>query len=129
MASTLAIPLGARLPAALRIAIRIWLLAIASVRRALLPALDIVMRVVVAQALLRSAVVKLSDWDVALTLATHEYPVHFMAPATAAVVGVGIELVGARPGAPRRSVLRDGHHQPPRGHDAQSHGRFRWELG
>lgn len=94
MASTQATPLGARLPAALRIAIRIWLLGIASARQALFPALDLLIRFVVAQALLRSAFVKLADWDVALTLATHEYPVPFMAPATAAVVGAGIELVG-----------------------------------
>lgn len=94
MPSPSIMPLGASLPGPFRIAARVWLLGFASLRAALFPFLDLIVRISIGQALLRSALVKLADWDVALTLATHEYPVGFMAPATAALVGLTIELVG-----------------------------------
>jgi NADH dehydrogenase/putative oxidoreductase len=42
-----------------------------------------------------SAVVKLTNWDAALYLAAHEYPVTWMNPVTAAYLGVSIEFFGA----------------------------------
>lgn len=59
------------------------------------PLMDILRRPAVSQAFLMSAFVKLSNWDNALYLAAHEYPVSWMDPVLAAYVGVTIELVGA----------------------------------
>ena len=94
MSSSRTMPFGAGLPPSLRIGLRIWLLAIKSARGAFFPFLDLALRASIALTLLRSALVKLADWDVALALATYEYPVAFMAPATAAALGAVIELVG-----------------------------------
>lgn len=54
---------------------------------------DLFVRVMIAQHFLRSGLVKLSDWDTALQLATYEYPVTWMAPENAALVGLLIELI------------------------------------
>lgn len=59
------------------------------------PLLDIIRRPAIAQAFFLSALVKLSDWDNALYLAEHEYPVSWMNHVTAAHLGVSIEIVGA----------------------------------
>jgi len=55
---------------------------------------DLFVRVMIAQQFLRSGLVKLSDWDTALQLATQEYPVSWMAPEHAALLGLLIELIG-----------------------------------
>ncbi len=63
--------------------------------KTLAPLVDLITRVLIAKAFLVSAVIKLSDWDNALALAHDEYPVSWMDPVTAAVIGVTIELLGA----------------------------------
>ena len=60
----------------------------------LYPLTDLAIRLWIAQAFIVSGVLKISDWDTALTLATYEYPVLWMAPGTAALLGVVIELAG-----------------------------------
>ncbi|MEY4271107.1 MAG: hypothetical protein RLZZ58_2323, partial [Pseudomonadota bacterium] len=87
-------PAGAWLPPPVRIGLRIWFGTMRSARDAALPLFDLLVRVVVAKGLLASALVKLADWSVALSLAANEYPVSFMAPQSAASLGVTIELVG-----------------------------------
>ncbi len=59
------------------------------------PLVDLIIRVFIAKTFLVSAIIKLSDWDNALALSRDEYPVSWMDPATAAVIGVSIELLGA----------------------------------
>jgi len=56
---------------------------------------DLLIRVWLAQTFFVSAVVKLADWNKALYLSTHEYPVTWLDPVTAAYIGVSIEFVGA----------------------------------
>ncbi|MEL6529540.1 MAG: FAD-dependent oxidoreductase [Pseudomonadota bacterium] len=58
------------------------------------PFTDLVVRIFVAFAFFRSGLVKATDWDTALYLAANEYPVSWMEPTTAAVVGLSIELIG-----------------------------------
>ena len=48
-----------------------------------------------AQAFWVSGVLRLANWDTALTLATHEYPVPWLDPFTAAVLGITIEVLGS----------------------------------
>ncbi|MFM9882626.1 MAG: DoxX family membrane protein, partial [Burkholderiales bacterium] len=59
------------------------------------PLVDLIIRVLIAKTFLVSAIIKLSDWDNALALSHDEYPVPWMDPVTAAVIGVAIELLGA----------------------------------
>src|SRR5215831_6634770 len=56
---------------------------------------DLLVRVWLAQAFFVSAVVKLADWNKALYLSSHEYPVTWLDPVTAAYIGVSIEFLGA----------------------------------
>ncbi len=63
--------------------------------KTLAPLVDLTIRVFIAKTFLVSAIIKLSDWDNALALSRDEYPVSWMDPATAAVIGVSIELFGA----------------------------------
>lgn len=94
MTKSATIPAGAHVPPAVRIALRVWL-ATAQAGIALgRPLFLFAVRLLLARSLLASALVKVADWDVALTLATFEYPVPFIAPANAALLGVTIELVG-----------------------------------
>lgn len=58
------------------------------------PLTDIVIRFFIGMWFLRSGLVKATDWDTALRLATFEYPVSWMDPFDAAVTGLTIELVG-----------------------------------
>jgi len=58
------------------------------------PLVDLLIRLWVSQAFIVSGVVKLSNWDSALYLATYEYPVSWMSPSIATVLGVTIELIG-----------------------------------
>jgi NADH dehydrogenase/putative oxidoreductase len=59
------------------------------------PWLDLLLRLRLAQIFFVSAVVKLANWDNALYLSAHEYPVAWMDPVTAAYVGIVIEFGGA----------------------------------
>ncbi|HPE73888.1 MAG TPA: FAD-dependent oxidoreductase, partial [Candidatus Competibacter sp.] len=61
----------------------------------LYPFLDLAIRLWLAQAFWVSGVLKLANWDTALTLATYEYPVPWLDPFTAAVLGVSIEVLGS----------------------------------
>ena len=56
--------------------------------------LDLVIRLWLAQGFVLSAILKLTDWNTAILLATYEYPVSWMSPAQAAWTGVGVELIG-----------------------------------
>ncbi len=62
--------------------------------RVIAPPVDLVIRLVLAQGFLVSAVLKLSDWNTALYLAANEYPVAWLDPRVAAILGVTIELAG-----------------------------------
>ncbi|QCO19368.1 DoxX family membrane protein (plasmid) [Azospirillum brasilense] len=57
------------------------------------PALDIAVRLWLAQAFWVSGIVKLHDWEQALYLARYEYPVSWLNPVPAAWIGAGIELL------------------------------------
>ncbi len=60
----------------------------------LYPFLDLAIRLWLAQLFWVSGVLKLANWDNALLLATYEYPVSWLDPATAAALGVAIEVIG-----------------------------------
>jgi len=59
------------------------------------PVLDLIIRLSIAQVFFVSGFLKLTDWDNALYLAANEYPVSWMAPLTAAWIGVAIEVAGS----------------------------------
>ena len=59
------------------------------------PKVDFLIRLALAEIFFVSGVLKLGSWQSALYLATYEYPVRFMPPHMAAVVGVCIEVIGA----------------------------------
>jgi len=58
------------------------------------PKVDVLIRLALAEIFFVSGVLKLTHWDTALYLASNEYPVSFLSPTTAAVVGVTIEVGG-----------------------------------
>ena len=58
------------------------------------PFTDLITRFFIGMWFLRSGLVKAADWDVAILLATNEYPVSWMDPVTAATTGLAIELIG-----------------------------------
>lgn len=60
----------------------------------LYPFLDLTIRLWLAQLFWVSGVLKLANWDNALLLATYEYPVSWLDPATAAALGIAIEVIG-----------------------------------
>ena len=57
------------------------------------PKLDLLVRLGVAQGFFVSGVLKVTNWESALYLAAHEYPVRWMDPVLAAWLGAAIELV------------------------------------
>jgi NADH dehydrogenase/putative oxidoreductase len=59
------------------------------------PALDLVVRLSIAQVFFVSGVLKAANWDNALLLAASEYPVSWLDPIAAAWLGAGIELIGS----------------------------------
>jgi NADH dehydrogenase/putative oxidoreductase len=65
------------------------------IRGLLWPKVDLLIRLALAEIFFVSGVLKLTNWHTALDLAANEYPVSFMAPVTAATVGVAIEVGGA----------------------------------
>lgn len=58
------------------------------------PVVDLAVRLWIAQAFIVSGVLKVTNWQTAVYLATYEYPVSWMEPGTAALLGVAIELIG-----------------------------------
>lgn len=70
-----------------------WEDAIAVLSHGFAPLLDLAVRLWLAQIFFVSGVLKTANWDVTVFLYTHEHPVPGLAPATAAVLGTGIELV------------------------------------
>lgn len=58
------------------------------------PFLDLAIRLWLAQLFWVSGILKLADWNNALTLATYEYPVAWLDPVTAAALGIAIEIIG-----------------------------------
>jgi NADH dehydrogenase/putative oxidoreductase len=58
------------------------------------PKLDLLVRLAIAQGFFVSGVLKVTNWEAALYLASHEYPVSWMDPVLAAWLGAAIELVG-----------------------------------
>ena len=59
------------------------------------PVADLAIRLWLAQVFLVSGILKLADWPTALHLARFEYPVTWLDPTIAAVLGVTVEIVGA----------------------------------
>src|SRR4249920_3127661 len=59
------------------------------------PLFDLLVRLWLAQTFFVSGVLKLANWDTALYLAQYEYPVSWLVPSTAAVLGTTVELGGA----------------------------------
>lgn len=59
------------------------------------PVLDLTIRVWLARILFVSGFLKLTDWDRALYLSAHEYPVAWLDPVAAAWLGAGIEVGGS----------------------------------
>lgn len=62
-------------------------------RRTAGPAVDLIVRLWLAQSFWVSGIVKLHDWEQALYLARFEYPVSWLDPVAAAGIGAGIELL------------------------------------
>lgn len=83
-----------RLPPFLRVTVRRWSKVYTAGSRVFWQFTDLFVRIAVAQYFIRSGMVKASDWDTAVLLATNEYPVSWMEPTTAAAVGIAIELIG-----------------------------------
>ena len=82
-----------RLPPFLRVTVRRWIKLFRSGSSLGATFTDIAIRITIAQSFLRSGLVKAGNWDTALALARFEYPVSWMAPDTAALTGLLIELV------------------------------------
>ncbi len=64
-----------RLSPFIRVTLRRWIKTYRSINMLVSPFFDLMVRLLVAQAIFRSGIVKLSDWDTALNLARFEYPV------------------------------------------------------
>ena len=58
------------------------------------PKFDALIRLGLAQAFFVSGVMKATHWSATLSAASHDFPVRFMAPVTAAYGGVSVEVVG-----------------------------------
>jgi len=84
-----------QLPRVIRITLRIWPKVYGGVPASARPLFDLAVWLAVAQVLLASGLVKLTDWSRARALATFEYPVTFMDAPTAAVTGLAIEVAPA----------------------------------
>lgn len=63
--------------------------------RSLGPIVDLLIRLWLAHSFFVSGILKIANWDTALTLSRLEYPVSWMDPVTAAYIGVTIELLGS----------------------------------
>jgi NADH dehydrogenase/putative oxidoreductase len=89
-----ATPLAAR-AGRLADAMRLWADAVRVAQRTLGPLADLLIRLWLAQVFFVSGVLKASNWDNALLLAEHEYPVSWLDPVTAAWLGAATELGGS----------------------------------
>jgi NADH dehydrogenase FAD-containing subunit/uncharacterized membrane protein YphA (DoxX/SURF4 family) len=58
------------------------------------PFLDLLIRLWLGQTFLIAGLIKIANWDSAIFLATYEYPVSWMSPLVAAVLGAAIQVVG-----------------------------------
>jgi hypothetical protein len=58
------------------------------------PKVELAIRLWLGQIFFVSGVLKLTHWDTALYLATHEYPVSWLSAGAAATIGVSIEVIG-----------------------------------
>lgn len=58
------------------------------------PFLDLAIRLWLGQTFLIAGLLKVANWESALFLATFEYPVSWMSPLAAAIVGAGIQVIG-----------------------------------
>ena len=58
------------------------------------PKFDTLIRLALAQTFFASGVMKVTHWSATLAAATHDFPIRFMAPVTAAYGGVSVEVVG-----------------------------------
>ncbi|WP_093448649.1 FAD-dependent oxidoreductase [Sphingomonas sp. YR710] len=76
-----------------RITMRLWLAGWRTLRAAIAPPADLAIRITIGQAFLLSGLVKAMHWQDALYLARYEYPLSWISPAHAAVLGLAIELV------------------------------------
>ncbi len=83
-----------RLSPFVRVTLRSWAKLYSGGAEVFWPFTDLIVRFFLAQAFFRSGLVKAADWDKAVFLAANEYPVSWMAPDTAAAVGLSIELIG-----------------------------------
>jgi NADH dehydrogenase FAD-containing subunit/uncharacterized membrane protein YphA (DoxX/SURF4 family) len=63
-------------------------------QRLIWPKFDALIRLGLAQAFFVSGVMKMTHWSATLAAASHDFPVRFMAPVTAAYGGVSVEVVG-----------------------------------
>ena len=81
-------------PPFVRVTLRRWVKWYLDGTETFWPISDLVIRFFIGLWFLRSGLVKAADWDKALYLVANEYPVSWMSPGTAALTGVGIELVG-----------------------------------
>lgn len=63
-------------------------------QRFIWPKIDTLIRVGLAQAFFVSGVMKVTHWGATLAAASHDFPVRFMAPITAAYGGVTVEIAG-----------------------------------
>lgn len=66
----------------------------AAVERFAAPMVELLVRLWLAQAFVVSGILKFADWNNALYLAAHEYPVDWLDPVSAAWAGVLVELIG-----------------------------------
>jgi len=64
------------------------------IARTLGPGLDLALRIWLGQIFLLSGLLKVADWTTAVLLATNEYPVFWLAPETAALLGAIVEVGG-----------------------------------
>lgn len=64
------------------------------IERMLGPILDLAMRIWLGHKFLLSGLLKVADWPTAILLATHEYPVSWLTPETAALLGAVVQVGG-----------------------------------
>lgn len=77
-----------------RITARLWIAGWRVMRAAIVPPADLAIRIIIGQAFLLSGLVKAMHWQSALYLARAEYPVSWLSPEHAAILGLAIELIG-----------------------------------
>lgn len=58
------------------------------------PFLDLAIRLWLGQTFLVAGLIKVANWESALFLATYEYPVSWLSPFAAAIIGAAIQVVG-----------------------------------